>query len=108
MSRGISWVFVRYLQEIIHCEVESQGRQSETSFWVTMARDAHLHHQGDDDDRVGRVVSPRWHDDVHGFWEHQLAIDHVETPEHGWNKLRAQCYRFYSKGAIKNLANTKV
>jgi hypothetical protein len=54
------------------------------------------------------VVCPRRHDDVHGSREHQLAIDHVETPEHGRNKLRAQCYRFYRKDAGRYLANTTV
>lgn len=73
-----------------------------------MARDAHLHHQGNDDDGVGRVISPRRHDDVHGSREHQFSIDHVENPEHGRNKLRAQYYRFYGRGAGRNLANTKV
>jgi hypothetical protein len=54
------------------------------------------------------VVSPRRHDDVHGSREHQLAIDQVETPEHGRNKLQAQRYRFYSNSVGRNLAITTV
>ena len=73
-----------------------------------MPSDAHLHHQGDDDDGVGRVVSPRRHNDVHGARKHQLAIYQVETPEHGRNKLQAQCYRFYGNGVGSNLASITV
>jgi hypothetical protein len=54
------------------------------------------------------MVSPRRHNDVHGAREHQLAIYQVETPEHGRNKLQAQCYRFYGNCVGSNLASITV
>jgi hypothetical protein len=43
------------------------------------------------------VVGPRWHDDVHGSREHQLAVDRVQNPKHGRYELRTECYRCISR-----------